>query len=243
MNQEDLERLAREFEAQEQLDIEDDQPTTEQEATVESDALPAVKADETTLMERTALSTGGNFGTVVGSVSQNILARAQEKISDDKIVDRHAESLKRVADEALKVQAEQASLSVQEQEADNAVRKQEIKNKLIVLKAEAKRLKKEQKQLSAEQKADHKARNKAAKWEMYKDKLERMHYSYVPCGFVLAMLLFFDGIRGFFDGLGAVSTAMVKALKWVLLIGAILIVLFAIPVTRDWLTNLLSGGH
>ena len=198
-------------------------------------------------IERTDTLTSGNFGSVVGSVSQNILDRAKEKISDDKIVDKHAENLKRVADEALKVQAEQASLAVQEQEADNRVRRQEIKNKLIVLKAEAKRLEKEQKQLNREQKAEHKARNKAAKWELYKDKLERMHYTYVPCAFVLGMLLFFDGVRSFFDGLATVSTAIAKAFKWVLIIGIVLIViltvLLAIPVTREWLTNLLSGGH
>ena len=242
MNYEDLELIAQEFEAQEQQNNEDDK-IVESNANEESDALPAVKVECVEIAERTATSPNGNFGDVVGSVSHDILARAQEKISDEKIVDRHAENLKRVADEALKVQAEQASLTVQEQEADNTVRKQEIKNKLIVLKAEAKRLAKEQKQLNREQRTEHKARNKAAKWELYKDKLERMHYSYVPCAFVLTMLLFFDGIRGFFDGLGAVSTAIVKALKWVLLIGTILTVLFSIPVTRDWLTNLLSGGH
>ena len=243
MNKEDLERFAQEFEAQEQPNIEEQQSAIEQSTTMETGAPLVVKTNDENLAERPAFSVGGNFSSVVGSVQQDILAKAQEKISDERIVDKHAENLKKVADRALEVDAERANLSVQEQDADNKVRKQEIKNKLIVLNAEAKRLKKEQKQISKEQKADHKARNKAAKWELYKDKLERMHYSYVPCGFVLAMLLFFDGVRGFFDGLGAVSTAMVKALKWVLLIGAILIVLFAIPVTRDWLTNLLSGGH
>lgn len=247
MDQEALERLAQEFEAQQvQLNIDEVEESidTEQEAVAkEVDALPVEKTDDAELVERTDTLPSGNFGSVVGSVSHDILARAQEKISDEKIVDRHAENLKRVADEALKVQAEQASLAVQEQEVDNRVRRQEIKNKLIVLRAEAKRLEKEQKQLNREQKAEHKARNKAAKWELYKDKLERMHYTYVPCAFVLVMLLFFDGVRGFFDGLGTVSTAIVKALKWVLLIGVVLIVLFAIPVTREWITNLLSGGH
>ena len=236
MNQEELERFAQEFEAQ--------QPKTEQtqETVVETDAQPVAKTDNHEIAEQIVVSPNGNFTAVVGGVQQDILERAQKKISSEKIVDKHAESLKKVADDALRVQAEQASLTVQEQEADNKVRKQEIRNKLIVLKAEAKRLEKEQKQLNREQKADHKARNKQAKWELYKDKLEKMHYSYVPNVFVLSMLLFFDGVRSFFDGLGTVSTAIVKALKWVLLFGAIFIVLFSIPVTRDWLTNLLSGG-
>lgn len=77
---------------------------------------------------------------------------------------------------------------------------------------------------------------------MYKDKLEKMKYTYVPNVFVLSMLLFFDGIRSFFDGLGTVSTSIVKAMKWVLLFGAICIVLFSIPVTREWIVNLLGGN-
>ena len=249
MNQEELARAAEAFEAQEQLNTEEavdetvNEPTGEPNTAEGEDALPVVQTERTELAERTVFSQSGNFGDVVGSVSHDILARAQEKISDEKIVDKHAENLKKVADRALEVEAQRANLTVQEQDADNKVRKQEIRNKLIVLKAEAERLEKEQKQLNREQKANHKARNKAAKWELYKDKLERMHYTYVPCAFVLGMLLFFDGVRSFFDGLGTVSTAIVKALKWVLLIGAILIVLFAIPVTREWLTNLLSGGH
>ena len=253
MNQEELARAAEAFEAQEQLNTEEpvdeavNEPTEEPHAAEEGDALPVVQTERTELAERTVFPQGGNFGDVVGSVSHDILARAQEKISDEKIVDKHAENLKKVADRALEVEAQRADLTVQEQDADNKVRKQEIRNRLIVLKAEAKRLEKEQKQLNREQKADHKARNKAAKWELYKGKLERMHYTYVPCAFVLGMLLFFDGVRSFFEGLATVSTAMAKAFKWVLIIGAVLLVLLAvllaIPVTREWLTNLLSGGH
>lgn len=236
MQQEELERFAQEFEAQ--------QKTTEQlqDVLAETDTLPIVKTEHE-LTEQSEVSASVGFTSVVGGVQQDILDKAKKKISSEKIVDKHAESLKNIADKALEVQAEQASLQVQEQEADNKVRKQEIRNKLIVLKAEAQRLEKEQKQLNKEQKADHKARNKQAKWELYKDKLTKMKYSYVPNVFVLSMLLFFDGVRSFFDGLGTVSTAIVKALKWVLLFGAIFIVLFAIPVTREWILNLLSGGH
>lgn len=233
----DLEKLAQEFEAQRQENIE--QP---HETVTEADALPVVKTETHELAEQTETLASGGFSSVVGGVQQDILVKAQKKITSEKIVDKHAENLKKVADEALRVQAEQASLTVQEQDADNKVRKQEIKNRLIVLKAEAARLEKEQKQLNKEQKADHERRNKEAKWELYKDKLTKMKYTYVPNAFVLAMLLFFDGVRSFFDGLGTVSTAIVKALKWVIVIGIILIVLFSIPVTREWILNLLSGG-
>ena len=179
---------------------------------------------------------------VVGGTQQKVLQRAQEKINSDKILEKHASKIAKITDKAMAVDAERAALNVDKQDAANKVEKQEIKNRLIVLKAEAERLKKEQNQLSREQRSDHKARNKAAKWELYKDKLAKMGYAYVPNAFILSMLLFFDGLKSFFNGVETVSTAIVKALKWGLLIGAILIVLFSIPVTREWILNFLKGG-
>lgn len=189
-----------------------------------------------------SLANPKDFNKVLEGVQKKILEEASKKISSKDIVEKHAESLKEMADKAIQVDAEKASLIVAQQDADNKVEKQKIKNQLIELNAEAKRIAREQKQLNKEQKADHKARNKQAKWNIYKDKLEKMKYSYVPNPFVLSMLLFFDGVRSFFDGLGTVSTAIVKALKWFILCGAILIVLFSIPVTREWIINFL-GGH
>ena len=231
MNQEELEHFAQEFEAESKS-----QETPTEEKTI----TPVVEQSK-------ELQNGGasllSVNGVVGGIQQEILGRAQHKISQEKILDKHADDIAKVTDKAMAVDIERTSLQVQEKEADNKVKKQEIKNRLIVLKAEAERLEKEQKQLNKEQKADHKARNKQAKWEMYKGKLQKMGYSYVPNIVILSMLLLFDGIKSFFNGVEAVSTAALKALKWVLLIGAILIVLLAIPVTREWLTNLLSGGH
>lgn len=231
----DIEKLAQQFEAQHSK-------TEQQEMTTAETELLAVVKTENEIAEHSTVSASGDFTSVVGGVQQDILEKAKKKISSEKIVDKHAESLKNIADQALKVEAEQASLKVQEQDADNKVRKQEIKNKLIVLNAEAKRLNKEQKQLNKEQRADHKARNKQAKWELYEDKLKKMKYSYVPNIIVLWILLFFDGVRGFFEGLGTVSTAIVKAARWIAIIGAILIVIYSIPVTREWITKFLTGG-
>lgn len=182
-----------------------------------------------------------SVNSVVDEVQQTVLLKAKGKINSEKILDKHADSLAKITDRAMQVDAERVSLTVEKQDADNKVTKQEIRNKLIVLNAEASRLEKEQKQLNKEQKADHKARNKQARWELYKDKLEKMNYTYVPNIFILSMLLFFDGVRSFFDGLGTVSTAIVKCFKWVIILGLILIVLFSIPVTREWLLNLLRG--
>lgn len=176
---------------------------------------------------------------VVGDTQQEILRRARDKINNKKIFEKHASKIAKITDEAMDADVERAGLKVQHQQAANKVEKQEIKNRLIALKAEAKRIRKAERQKNIEQKAEHKAKNKAAKWELYKDKLKRMKYDYVPNPVILSMLLFFDGVKSFFDGLGALSTAIVKALKWVLLIGAILIVLFSIPATREWIINIL----
>lgn len=238
----DLEKLAQDFEAQDSVGAQQGEIITDTET--ETEALPVVMTEQQkAITEQAQVSAPvGNFSSVVGGVSEEILGEARKKITDPKVINKHAEQLKDIADRSLDVQAETASLVVQQQDADNKVRKQEIKNQLIVLRAEAGRLEKEQKHLNNKQKAEHKAENKQAKWELYKDKLSKMGYTYVPNVVILAMLLFFDGVKSFFDGLGTVSTAIVKACKWVFLIGAILIVLFSIPVTREWIINLLSGG-
>lgn len=224
----DIEERAREFEAQSEKNKAEDE---EKSVSVIAENAITEKSDNTI-----------SAFDVVGGTQQKVLQRAQEKINSEKILEKHASKIAKITDKAMAVDAERAALNVDKQDADNKVEKQEIRNRLIVLKAEAKRLRKEQKQLSIEQKADHKARNKAAKWELYKGKLEKMKYDYVPNVFILSMLLFFDGLKSFFDGLGTLSTAIVKALKWVLILGAILIVIFAIPVTREWIINLLNGG-
>jgi hypothetical protein len=181
-----------------------------------------------------------DVGGAIGEAKQKIIQKASEKIKDDKLIEKHSDAIARISDRALEVEAEKQRLVVEAVNADNEVVAQEIKNRLIVLRAEAVRLQKEQKQLDRDQKADHRRRNKEAKWELYGDKLTKMKYNYVPCWFVLTMLLFFDGLKGFFDGLGSVSTAIAKACKWVL-IGAIICgVIMAIPVTRDWFLSLLQ---
>ena len=201
---------------------------------VVSVAVPAEKREEQTGL---AFS---DVGGAIGNVKQKIIQKAADKISADKIIEKHSEEIAKISDRALEVEAEKQRLIVEEVNADNKVVAQEIKNRLIVLKAEAKRLKAEQKQLDKDQKAEHRRRNKAAKWEIYGDKLQKLKYDYVPNILVLFMLLFFDGIKSFFDGLGVVSTAIVKAFKWVLIGSAVFAVLMVIPVTREWLLSLLQ---
>lgn len=181
-----------------------------------------------------------DVGGAIVEAKKRIVEKAAEKIQDESIIEKHSEEIARISDRAIEVDAERQRLAVEEANADNKVIAQEIKNRLIVLKAEAKRLKKEQKQLDKDQKFEHKKRVKEAKWDMFGKKLQKMKYDYVPNAFVLAMLLFFDGVKGFFDGLGSVSTAIVKAFKWVLIGVAIISVIMIVPVTRDWFLSLLQ---
>jgi hypothetical protein len=206
--------------------------------------IQARKKAETAVVEAPAAPVASvsisDVGGAIGDAKQKIIQKAAEKIQDEKLIEKHSDNIARISDLALEVEAEKQRLIVEEVNADNKVVAQEIKNRLIVLKAEAKRLEKEQKQLDKDQKAEHERRNKDAKWELYGDKLKKMKYDYVPCLFVLAMLLFFDGVKSFFDGLGAVSTAIAKALKWVLIGVLIIAVIMIIPVTREWLLSLLQ---
>ena len=181
-----------------------------------------------------------DVGGAIGDAKQKIIQKAAEKIQDEKLIEKHSDAIAKITDRTLEVEAEKQRLIVEAVNADNKVVAQEIKNRLIVLKAEAKRLEKEQKQLNKDQKADHKKRDKDAKWELYGEKLKKMKYSYVPNIFVLTMLLFFDGLKSFFDGLGSVSTAIAKAFKWVLIGALLLAVAMFVPVTREWLLSLLQ---
>ena len=180
--------------------------------------------------------------TVVQATQERILESAKKRISDNKIVEKHADKLAAIADEAIAADSEAVELGVKRKRAQNKAERQRIKNELIVLKAEAKRLKKEQEQLNKEQKIDHSKRNAEAKWKKYGEKLKKMHYDYVPNAVTLAMLLFFDSIRSFVDGLGTISTAIVKAAKWIILLGVIFGIVYAIPFTREILLNILNGG-
>ena len=144
----------------------------------------------------------------------------------------------KLADELRKAEEERENLRVQKQEADNKIRKQEIKNDLIVLKAKAIRLKREQRQLIKEQKIDHKVRSKEARWQLHKDSLTQMKYTYVPNLIVLYVLLFINGVTGFFKGLRAVNPTLLKVIRWIVVIGIILAILFSIPSTNQWLRNL-----
>lgn len=208
------------------------EPIVEQveEKPVENDNLPQVNEQHNGLQVAEAVDT----------IKGGIVSKAVDKVNDEKTIDKFSTQLSEVGKESIEADIEKERLGVEEKKASNKVHKQEIKNKLLELATEKKRLKAEQKQILKEQKADHKKRNKDAKWELYKEKLGKMGYTYVPNPFVLAMLLMFDGIVSFFDGVAKTSTAIVKALKWLIFIGLIIVILMVIPLTREWFLSLLK---
>ena len=129
-------------------------------------------------------------GQAINEVEEKIVQKAVLKVNDEQIIEKHAKRLAEISDEALEAETEKQELIVKDKKAQNKAEKQEIRNRLIALKTEAIKLKREKKQTLKEQKADHKKRNKDALWEIYKDKLTKMKYTYVPNRFILKMLLF-----------------------------------------------------
>jgi hypothetical protein len=183
---------------------------------------------------------GTGVVNAVDNVKDKIINEALVKVDDKHSIDKHAKKLADVADKALKADIDKEDLKVEKTKAENKAEKQEIKNRLIELKTEAKRLKREHKQILKEQKADHKKRNKDILWETYKEKLEKMKYTYVPNIVILKMLLGIDGIVSFFDGIGKISTSIMKALKWIIIAGAVFGVLMIFPSTKEWILGLLG---
>lgn len=220
--------------AQQSHDVEE---TTEIVETISENTLPAISEESTQIIEP---STYEGLNSTLAKTKGKIVKGAQEILNQNGMVKHHSEALADIADKGLKAEEEIERLKVEELNANNKVKKQEIKNRLIVLRAESKRLKKEQKQINKDQKAEHKKRNKDAQWELYGEKLKKMKYTYVPNIFVLKMLLFFDGVVSFFNGVDATSTSILKAFKWLLLIGVAITIIMVIPVSREWFLSLLQ---
>lgn len=178
--------------------------------------------------------------SAVDNVKGKIMDGALDKVDNEKSIGKHAGELAKVANDAIRADIEKENLKVKRTNAENKAEKQRIQNELIALKTEAKRLKREHKQILKEQKEEHKKRNKEILWLTYEKKLSKMGYTYVPNKMILEMLLFLDGVVSFFDGVGNVSTAIMKALKWILIITLIITTLMIIPTTRQWLLEILG---
>lgn len=171
---------------------------------------------------------------------KNIVEKALPIINDEKIVKKHAKKLAENADAGIKVELETQELEIKKKHASNRVTRKEIANKLYILKQEAKRIKKEQAHLNAQQKEEHRMKNEEIYWQNHGETLAEYKMRKGSNRLFCNVLLWLDGIKGFLTGLGKVSTALIGALKWILIVGSILVVLLVIPVTREWLLNLLG---
>ena len=174
------------------------------------------------------------------TAAQTIVHRAQERINNERIIDKHARALAKNADDRIANEIDRQNVENERKRADNKIDRKELANKLYQIKEESKRLKKEQRHLSKMQRQEHKIAKLHAYWEAHGETLEqyKMHEgsSLIACN----ILLWLDGVKSFFLGLSKVSDALVKALKYILIAGAVAGILFAIPVTRNWLLTLLG---
>lgn len=174
-----------------------------------------------------------------GSV-EKIVTEAQKKVGDKKTIDKNAKALADVAQERLTNEIDRQRVENARKAADNKIDRKTLANELYKIKQESKRLKKEQRHLSAMQKQRHEQDRSAAYWGEHSETLLQYGMKQGSSRIACNILLWLDGVKSFFTGLGKVSDAIVKALKWVLIIGGVVAVLMIVPVTRNWLLELLG---
>ena len=183
---------------------------------------------------------GNSAVGVIHTTKDRILEEAEKKINQEKIIDKHSTKLSKVADTLMEVETEKAAIEVRKKDADNRAEKQEIKNRLIVLRNEAKRLRLEEKHKNSMQKLQIKSDKKRIQWERLEKTLTPLGYDYVPNPIALHILLMLVGIKAFVNGVGEVGTAVLKCLKWIIFLGLAITIVLIIPVSREWFLELLG---
>ena len=170
----------------------------------------------------------------------NIVERAQERIDSGKIADKYSKRLAKNAEGRISNEIERQDVENERSKAANIADRKEIANRLYEIKENAKRLKAEQRHLSKMQRQQQKAEKARAYWEEHKATLEQYNMHEGSSRIACNILLWLDGVKCFFNGLSKVSDSIIKALKWILIIGAVTGALMAIPATRRIITNLLG---
>lgn len=186
------------------------------------------------------LAVNTNLDNTLNIAHQSIVEKASEQINDKAKIDKKAKTLTELVDKKFAVDAETKNVEIEEQDVNNKAKKKELRNRLIVLRNEAKRIKKEQKNLNKQQRIEHKNATKAALWETYGKALTELGYDYVPNKLTLAILMFLVGAKAFINGMNKIGNALVKCLKWAFVIGFILVIVFSIPASRQWILNVLG---
>lgn len=201
-------------------------PVEQKESRAES---PAVAENEVSLA-----------APAVMEAAKASMDEARGLVTDKKKVSKRAKDLANIADDMIENQLDTERLKNEKAASKNKVERAQIANALYEAKQNGIRLRKEAKHQSKMQKERHKAERKKAYWESHKAVLEKYGMQEGSNIIACEILLFLDGIKAFFLGLAKVSDALVKALKYILIIGGITAVLMIIPVTRNWILNLLG---
>ena len=125
-----------------------------------------ITTEEKTIEEKTITYNNNNTemqiadSYVVGALNdtkKSIVDQAIPLINDDKVIKKHAKKLSENADKGIEVELETQELEIKKKDASNKVTRKEIANKLYILRQEAKRIKKQQKE-------EHKKENNEAYW-------------------------------------------------------------------------------
>lgn len=165
---------------------------------------------------------------------------ARGLVTDKKKVSKRAKDLANIADDMIENQLDTERLKNEKAASKNKVERAQIANALYEAKQNGIRLRKEAKHQSKMQKERHKAERKKAYWQAHEETLKQYGLREGSSKVACEIIRFLDGVKGFFNGLSKVSDAIIKALKYILIIGGITAVLMIIPVTRNWILNLLG---
>lgn len=213
----------------------------EMERTEENSAPLPVEQDEARAESPAVVENNVSLAApAVMEAAKASMDEARGLVTDKKKVSKRAKDLANIADDMIENQLDTERLKNEKAASKNKVERAQIANALYEAKQNGIRLRKEAKHQSKMQKERHKAERKKAYWESHKAVLEKYGMQEGSNIIACEILLFLDGIKAFFLGLAKVSDALVKALKYILIIGGITAVLMIIPVTRNWIFNLLG---
>ena len=207
-------------------------------ATEDNSTLPAVQKH--TQIAPTGEPEQFDIGGIIESHAFSIASEAATQISKPEKVKHHADSLAKTVDAQIANAIEAKNVQNQIKAAQNLIDKKELKNRLYQVEQEGKRIRKEEQHKNELQKARHKQEDYEQFWATYENTLSAYEMKKGSNRFFCRIILALDGIKGFFNGIGKVSTAIIKALKFIFIGGAIFGILYAIPTTRAWLQALLG---
>lgn len=166
--------------------------------------------------------------TVDDEVTQKIQREVNNALKDDKFVNKKSRKLAKVGDKLVEEEIKLRDNTARAKKAKNRVDRQIIKNNLYVAKQEKKRAVKEQKHLNRCQKETHKQEVAEYRWKEYGDMLQKYNYEKTPSDIVFKVIVFFDGSARLWDSLNRANNKFIKAMKFVIIAGILVLVYYLI---------------